>query len=212
MDKLEGEGFITNMIDYLKKTPRELLRKRPKIINDLIVSKGNVEISHIQICRMEIWTSIRRILNLVTFGRLQKQMKRLNYDKLFHLYMVLYLKDGSTIGIEKNERVRVWKNPKTDKRADCKMHFVRKKLSLKTFIENGEKLGGEDFYRYSSHFNNCQRFVNELLVSNGIRHMSKFVMQDVSELFSEAYKKLFQGITDVASLARYAYEGGEIKN
>lgn len=208
LEILYGEGFISDLIDYLKETPKMILRKRPKIINDLLVSKGDVEIISIRICRTEIKSSIKNLMDIVTFGQLKIEMKKLNYDKLFHLYMIIYLKDGSKIGIEKNERVRIWNDPKLDINSECVNSNI-KSVTLKKFIENGEKRGGKEFYRYSSYKNNCQKFVNDLLVSNGITKLSNFVLQDVKNLFTDIYKKLFQGVTDFAGIARYIYEGGK---
>ena len=117
------------------------------------------------------------------------------------LTLIIYLNDGCVFAIEKNERIKIIYNPKMG--GECKTMDLHKHIPLLEFIENGEHRGGLNFYRYSAHKDNCQKFVNQLLVSNGIRAFTPFIMQNVDQLFTSAYRKIFQGVTDVAGYAKY---------
>jgi hypothetical protein len=204
---MEGEGFLTDLKIYLKNTSLSKLRARPKILNDLLTIKGNVKIIKVSVCRKELSYKIRWLMDTFTFGELKKRMKKFNFDKLYHLYLKVYLEDGTVFGIEKNERVKIFEFGilQSDFQAECKSSKMN--VSLLKFIENGEKKGGKEFYRYSAHKNNCQKFANDLLLANGV-NLSKFIMQDVEILLTGRYKSIFQGITDFAGLSKYVIQGG----
>lgn len=206
----EGKGFIKDTIDYVKKFSLEKLRSRPPQINNLLKKYGNNRVKKVAVCRQELMGASKILTNILTLGTYEKNKHRLNYDKVFHLYMVVYLDNGVSFGIEKNERVMVWYNPKKpEKRADseCIERNSINRPTLNNFIENGEKRGGVNFYRYSAYKNNCQKFVNDLTTSNGL-NLSKFVLQDAGSLLEPRFRKLAVGITDIAGMARYL-TGGE---
>lgn len=205
----EGQGFVKDTIEYVKKFSLEKLRSRPPQINNLLKKYGNNRVKKIIVCRQELVGASKLLTNILTLGTFEKNKHRLNYDKVFHLYMVVYLDNGISFGIEKNERVMVWFNPKTPKQredSECIERNVINRPTLDNFIENGEKIGGRNFYRYSAYYNNCQRFVNDLTTSNGL-NLSKFVLQDAGSLLEPKFRKLAVTITDVAGMARYLIGG-----
>ena len=66
------------------------LESRPKILNDLITLKGDVMISKIEVCRNPIKQIFEKLINIASIGMLNRTMNTLGYDRLYHLYLVLY--------------------------------------------------------------------------------------------------------------------------
>lgn len=210
----EGAGFVQNTINYVSKYSLEKLRSRPPQMNELLKKYGNNRITKISVCRQELMGASKYLTNTLTLGTFEKNRKRLNYDKVYHLYMVIYLDNGVSVGIEKNERINIWYNPIKPKKtptSECEERSVINRPTLDNFILNGEKKGGRNFYRYSAFRDNCQKFVNDLTTSNGL-NLSKFVLQDAGALLEPRFRKLALGITDIAGMARYIVGGSEYEN
>lgn len=209
---VEGSGLTSFITDRLKKRPLNV----QKMLND----HGSKMIVSVNVCRVPLSNVIKNVLSKITLGKLDISMNQHNYDNLFHLYMNMTFEDGTVIGIEKNQRVKITQSGISGKGSmehagslpsECKGASVRKK-NLIEFMENGEKRGDAtgELYRYSALKNNCQKFINDLLVSNGINHLSQFVLQDVSNLLPGYTKteKVLNAVTDAAAIVDYLVKGG----
>jgi hypothetical protein len=208
---VDGAGLTSFITDRLK--------KRPLNVQQMLDAHGTKMVVSVRVCRVPITSAIKNTLSKITLGKLDVAMKEHNYDNLFHLYMNMTFEDGTIIGIEKNQRVKITMSGIQGKGSmehagnepsECKGASVRKILS--EFMANGEKRGDAtgEFYRYSAMKNNCQKFVNDLLVSNGVSHLSKFVLQDVGNLLPGYTKteKLINATTDAAAIVDYLVRGG----
>jgi hypothetical protein len=64
---------------------------------------------------------------------------------------------------------------------------------------------GDKFFSYKGQDNNCQYFINNLLISNGLNTdvLEKFILQDVRSLFdgNERFRKIVNTTTDIGSVA-----------
>ena len=77
--------------------------------------------------------------------------------------------------------------------------------TLNEFIYLGEKRANngqeKNFWRYIGYKDNCQKFVNDLLVSNGINHLTSFVLQDIEQLVKTPFiKNIMKSIVDAYTL------------
>ncbi len=196
-----------SLVNYAKSTTLEILRKRPKILNNLLSKYGDNKIIKISICRTPLSKPVYYLVNIITLDEFRKNRKKLNYDNIYHLYMIVYLDNGVIFGIEKNVRLNIWFKITIRKNSKCKNKIVNN-ITLIDFIENGEKIGGSDFYRYTADYNNCQKFINDLLKSNKIIGLSKFVLQDAGSLVSQEIAEKSHTITDIAGVGHYLYSGG----
>ena len=193
-----GSGVISNI--------KAKLNRRPKILNDLLKSKGDQKITNIEICRIPITSMFQKLLNLATLGKMRKKMKSLHYDKLYHLYLVVHLVDGSVYSIEKNQRVTVLKGKKQG--GECRAMWLNSKKTLRQFIETAEKLKIPGFYVYRMATTNCQHFIASLMNANGIRKFNKFILQDVEKLAPGYIKKIANVITDTVAVGDLIIKGG----
>lgn len=201
-DDMEGGGVK----DFITGIPTAL-SGRPKILNDLITEYDDIPIIHISVCRQPIYSIFERGLNFLTMGALRKKMVQLGYDKLFHLYMVVTFEGGDQWYIEKNQRVNAQKFTTIPENAECTTQTPFNK-TLKDMIETVESKQIPGLYRYDAFKDNCQKFVYDVLNSNGISEHNDFIIQDVSKLAPRWLKYAARFITDIGGVIDYVYRGG----
>ena len=136
-------------------------------------------------------------------------MKKKGYDNLYHLYLVLYLANGKIYSIEKNQRVNVIEGKKEGPDDACGPALNYGEQSLGKFLIDAESEEIEGFYRYNAFKDNCQKFVKDILNSNGITQFNEFILQDVSTLAPSYLSKIVKKVTDIAGYVDYAIRGGE---
>lgn len=208
--KLANDLAGSGVIDYFKEKGEQLLditvRGRPKILNDLIKSEGNQIISAIKVCRRPITKVLTTLLNILTLGEMKKEMNRLGYDELFHLYIIVYLENGAIYSLEKNARVNVVVGEIEG--GECEPLYEYGGATLEQFIINSENQDIDNFYQYDSFNNNCQMWAYTILNANGISQFNSFIKQDINDLAPEIYKKIIKGLTNVAGITNYVMHGG----
>ncbi len=191
----------------------------PPKIKNWIEKNKNKKISKLIVCRKPVNGAIKNILNFVSNGKFKKSLKGLRYEDIFHLY--LYITIGKkTWRIEKNAVVEL----KIDNRninEDCMeinlkeiggggMQFsdsiITKNIKLGNFIENGKNYQ-KDFWSYNAASNNCQNFIESLLVGNKLikknNNIHKFIKQDSKAIFENNPKyleKFSKTFTDLGGL------------
>ena len=204
IDEIQGDGVIGDLQDkFIKK----FLGNRPKVINDLIKNYGTHTIIKIEVCRVAVKQLWVKLINAMSIGILKQKMKERDYDKLFHLYVIIHLDNGDRYRIEKNQRMKIIKDPKISEGTKC--NPVNVKLNLAEFIIAPEKVNMKNLYRYNAFSENCQNYVKRLLNANGITQFNDFILQNVKDLAPGIVQKIARGITDVAGVADYVIRGGE---
>ncbi len=199
-----GDGLITN-----------LLSKRPKPIRDFLIKRGRIQITDMKVCRKPVAGIIQKLSNVLTFGQYNKIKKSLNYDDVFHLYLVLTLKNGEVYTIEKNQRVEVSKGFRHSQ--DCKMVELKLSGNIGLFNSNGLILRAEQNnleYRYSAHKYNCQDFVMKILESSNLLtpELKEFILQDADKLMPAGFlRTLAQKATDTAGTVDMVLKGGGLQ-
>lgn len=199
----QGKGFI-----------KDMLRKRPKVITDLLAKRGDVPISAIQIFRTPVVGAVQKVINLMTSGDFFKTRDKLGYDDIFHLFMYVDFANGKpTVSIEKNQRVGVGKPAGRRDNSEYVSVNLTKPMTLRQMIEASEAVY-KNLYYYTSSQHNCQRFIMELLNNVGLLSAEnrKFIMQDAEQLVkSPTIRKIANIATGVAGVADFVVKGGELK-
>ena len=162
---------------------------------------GNENIVKITVGREPLSSPIKQTLNLLSLGKLDISLKNLNYDKLFHLFLILKLSNGKSFHIEKNQRINVYEGGIRGETIDVPMKTPIKVID---FIDKTKKRMGPNFFPYDIR-NNCQQFVDNLLTANGLNNATthKFINQDVKEVFQSMpgyIEKISRGITNIAGV------------
>ena len=190
-----------------------MLNKRPKAINDFLKLHGNKSIRRIIVSRIPVSAKIQFIANLVSNGGWTANMKKLNYDDVYHLFMIVELDDGLLFKIEKNSRVDITVGKRT--LGDTMINIDNIKNTLNDMFEFSERLYGlERIYRYDPFKTNCQVLLVDLLssIDKITPPLKTYIMQNATSLIeNDIFKYIAKGVTDLAASSRYMIEGGRKK-
>lgn len=211
---LEGTGMISDIVDKVKSKVTNYvdnaLNTRPGQVDKLLKLHGDTPVQMITILRKPIQSMVKKFINFVSGGQLERAQKELKYDDIYHLYVNFTLSNGKVVGIEKNARVNTNLNgfPTKGLATSNMLQLSGKNIPLRQFIESAEKKHGANFYRYNASSYNCQQFVNAMMDAGGIEGAREFVMQDASKLINSAgLSKGAKVVTDLAALAERAVLG-----
>ena len=188
----------TEAIDRVK-TAISGRTQAPPIVRNLLSKQGDKVITAINVGRTPVNSVITSILNAVSQGKLEENQKKLGFDQIFHLFLVITLEGGYRFLIERNESVHV-SNGDLNRGTQISVP-LNKKITLNKFIDTGSS-GNSSFWQYSVSQNNCQAFCLDLLSKNGLltSEASKFITQDAIKLLENtgAVKGIADKITDFA--------------
>ncbi len=101
---------------------------------------GSLEIDKLYVCKKPIMQAIADFANGFSKGQLQENMDRQGYEKLMHLYMIVYIRDGPTIKIEKNQVVEI--KPSDDAGKQYLQVTQLGKSTVKELLDDAEKRVG----------------------------------------------------------------------
>lgn len=175
---------------------------------------GHFTINKIYICRKPIHKGVELFLNAFTLGKYSNYKNDLNYDSVFHLYLMILLSNGMWMLLEKNERPVL--KPSDYKNVVDYQHmhvFVEyDKITLREFVDNAIQLMGKnEFFIYDSLKSNCQNFVTDILTSNNLwsTKYDLFVNQSINESLDKinGLKGILRKITDVGAITNQIIAG-----
>ena len=203
--KLKGKGIL----DYFIKSDK-LTNKSQKVMDNL----GNVPVKRIQIYRTPINSMISKALELISLGTFSTG----EYDKLYHLAMVLTLENNKNIIVEKNSVINLSGEYKTTDKTEVLDIPFNKPITLKgMFDKTLNRVGNKKMYLYDAfgrgEATNCQGFIKEMLISENLYtpDVDKFVYQDLTNIqknLNSYVPDVARVITDVGSI----FGLGEHKN
>lgn len=154
-------------------------------------------------CKNPISETFDTILNLISTGQFQKEKQKLNYDNMFHLFLVLELKNGLLIRLEKNQVLNIGIISKDFKKKSCLKVPMVKNLTINNLLNNALKNIGKSFFLYNAENNNCQIFIDNLLTYSNLNNntLKNYVLQNTKKLINNLpsiTKDLINGATDLA--------------
>jgi len=189
----------------------------PPAVRELVKDHGEDVIMTIKVCRKPVGKLVSLVANALSMGDLKRHMKKYSYDDMFHLYMILTIKNRKTGNVEhrlleKNERVSVSsKLPADDGSGTCMETIEVGDILVGEFISKGMKKMGSKFYKYNAGTSNCQVFVRSMLDASGLLtpEIHDFVFQDVDELVKNnpLTFKIMEKITDAGARGRILQQG-----
>jgi len=170
----------------------------------------------IAVARKPINSTIRKLLNWLSLGKLEKNMHKLGYDELYHNFLLITTADGKMYRIERNEVVENVPIKKGDlQREMYKFEITKKGVMIsdliKPFVED------KDFWVYSGSTNNCQAFTKSIVekgIENGyIELPDEETMnilnenQPINEILTPFTSVVSDVVTDVVGAARRVTDG-----
>jgi len=178
--------------------------KLPTKVKNMLKKFGNEKIKSIYLIRTPVPKYITELLNVASLGEFNKNLKKANYDRLFHLAIVFRTGKGEVL-LEKNESVNMSESIPKGEGTETADINLSQDITINEVLERTKKHMGDDrFLKYDAYDNNCQNFVLNILKANGLGDEKdyEFVKQDTEELFktSPYLRTLARSITDLAGL------------
>jgi len=211
---LEGDG-LKDIFKTGKRVIGKLLfgdNSYPQDVVKILQKYGNSQIVNMYVVRKPIDNTIKDVINVISLNQVEENLKRTNYDKLFHLSLEVQLDNGILLKIEKNERINISKINSIGG-SDC-MQVNISSITLNEFLDKCKNVMQDRFYSYNFEKNNCQDFILNLLSANNCLtyELKDFMKQDVKNLFNNmpVVKNIINGITNLASKASIVMQGGDI--
>ena len=170
----------------------------PSSVKTLLAQHGDANITSLFAWRPP--NKSRGIINLITAGTFEKNVKDLDYRDIFHVGVSFVLSDGYRGSLEKIDSVVA--TPYMDNLASSDYMITKPRApnTLNNSMLNILRLfGKQKLWRYDALTSNCQDFVLGFLsVSNALTQPIKtFIEQDASGLLKGAPTKFMQFLTDV---------------
>jgi hypothetical protein len=196
------------------KGPRTAASTRFKSFLDANAGKKVVSV---QLGRKPIVPVIHKALDAISFGAFSRRQKQLNYDKVYHNYLLVTLDDGKTYKMEKNETILHTPAKASDfKNQMWDIPLKGKALNLKDMVATASAGNESRFYKYRANSDNCQRFTRDMIEKNGLLpedNSDAMSVQDAKSLVSAVPfgETVTNAITDAASVADRAIHGDGAK-
>ena len=207
-----GFGFLpsflqrpNSMMQQIKDKIKEKIffpsREFSNAFKSIMSKYGNLRIKSARMRRAPIGSAINSLLNILSLGKFEQYRKEKNFDKYFHLGIVLELEGGKKLLLEKNAKPEFSENFKdTNETVYMGPVTISGQPTLNEFIQKTvDKNGMYKFTNYDPFKNNCQAFILMLLEANNslTPALKNFIYQDVQTLLER-----IPSFTD--KLARFA--------
>jgi hypothetical protein len=212
-----GVNRIVNIV-----TKPLIRRDAPPYYREFLERYGNIKINEIWIGKTPIQKTFDSLINIISLGKWSQTKNNLNYDDMFHLYIIFKLEGNITVRNEKNEVLSINLLDNEDYKKN-KHIFLSNYLNMKPVNINDlhktalKNVGPERLYLYKGDSTNCQLFIHDLLFYSGIYNdeIDGFVMQKAGTLVSSLpilTQKIMQGATDAASFFNTLIYGAGLMN
>ncbi|MBC7748402.1 MAG: hypothetical protein H7Z76_07475 [Methylotenera sp.] len=212
------KSFANKVVDIGKEAVKRISTvitgrtSAPPIVRNLLERQGHKVIAGIKVGRRPVNKVILGVLNAVSEGTVEDNRKSMNYDDIFHLFLIVTLNDGYKFKIERNESVGV-SNGNLDNGEQINVP-LNKKITLNEFVENGSS-GNSSFWQYHPVTNNCQLFCVSMLSQNGLltSEIKAFILQDAERLMlnTPVARKFAEHVANLASKVHILIHGANRK-
>lgn len=206
----KAAGLFSRLKEKLKKRfiPRKGESER---LRKFLDGKGDQAVTKIEIARKPVFSTIQTVLNIASRGKLAKKRKELGYNDLYHNYLLVTLKDGSTYRVENNHQVEAMPATANDYKGERSNVPITTEKSLKDMVATASK-DDPKFWKYDARSSNCQDFTRKMLTKNGLKPENDPPQQDAAALTGVLPYKgaVAKAITDVAQYADQVIHGGAV--
>ena len=187
----------------------------PPSVRKWFADNGSKMITNITLYRSPVNSLILKTLNIISLGAFKEKLKKLGFDKMFHLYLKLDFGNNESALVEKNEviNIRSWRNSDS---SDNTLKFNSiPSIPVNVFFQNAQIMMGDRYFIYDAFTNNCQVYLQSLLKANNLLtpEADKFIFQDVTTLSKElpGLSKFARFTTDTASKIDTLIKGKGLK-
>jgi len=185
---VDGQGFL----DEISVLPPDFKK--------WLTDKRDVNVNAIHICRVPVEKTFTDLFNIITKNKLEAKLKQLKYDRLYHIFMIYHLMDGTFWLIDRQDRLNVFPyDPKVgivstrEKQWKGKMKcmkniYVGNKTVHEMFTNHKKSIGGWNKMKwYDVQNNNCQHFILNHLKANKLDTVEsrRFILQKINEILND---------------------------
>lgn len=178
-----------------------ILNKLPSSVQALLDKVGDKKIDTLEIFRRPLEKELTGALDFLTGDSVKKFLNKSNYDKLFHLGIII----NNKFIFDKQENFHFEKIPKGFRKPNVEYSPVSNvpDITIKQlFRETRKKMGDNKFFGYDALKNNCQDFVVASLEAIGASFNKDFVKQDLTDLVKRIPKWQQKFSTALIGVAR----------
>ena len=208
-----GMKYAKRIYNRVKETLNGVRKHASPSVRQWLEKHGDVPIADVVIARKPVYSVIEKLANLLSAGKWEKNKEKLSYDRMFHLFMLIRLTDGTVAKVEKNQVVEIkparWG---IDRETEHVKYSISNGKTMNALVRAAEsKVGAEKVWVYDSRTQNCQFFIKWLLNDAGgwNSEIDKFVMQDAEKVLEGlgVLGDAARVITDIAGVADVAMNG-----
>ena len=182
-DECEGSGLLDPLIN------KNFSNKVKQMLNIY----GDMPIVKLDVIKNVVNPAITSTLNLLA---------NKNYDKLYHLGLIVYFSNGKSVILEKQSSIVISTNY-TLKNRELKNVSIPQGLTLNTLIKTVYDKVGSKLFLYSGYNNNCQNFVINILQTNNLLNdeLRSYVKQDTDDIFRNSnVRRVVNTVTDIGGV------------
>ena len=189
-------------------------------ITNILEKYGNMKIKSIRIGRRPINSLVERAFNIISLGKWSKLREQYYFDKLFHLFLILTLEDGTVISFEKNSIVTMTENDErcSMKDVDCiDLEYPTDSITLNELAKKPlHRIGIKKYFIYDPFEQNCQIFIRNVLETFDLysKKVEDFVYQDITEIVEKLpwyVKYVAKTVTDLDATVSKVTGAGQKK-
>ena len=157
-------------------------------IKKILTKYGNQKVRAIRIGRRPINNMVEKAFDVISLGKWSKLRDQYYYDRLFHLFLIITLEDGTIISLEKNSIVTMTEDDErcSMKDVECiELEYPADSLILDELVRKPlERIGKEKYFIYHPFDQNCQIFIRDVLTTFGLynKKIDDFVYQDITAI------------------------------
>ena len=196
-NELDGSGLLDTMIKngYINNVKKVIDTYSNNIVKQLVIVRTP----------LDKYTEMA--LNATSLFHFNKTKNRNNYDDYFHLHLNVVLDNGITLTVEKNEVINIAKGNQLKSNSQTMMvKNTPPNTTLKQLMDRTQIHQGPKYFLYQASSNNCQYFIKDLLLANGVSDPAyiEFVKQDTESIFKNSpfFRKLATTATDLGAVVQ----------
>jgi hypothetical protein len=219
---VSAKDKVVDTLATAKESAVEYLQPRlddyPNSTKKMLDKYGDKTVTQAIIHRKPIDAYIPVVLNLVSLGKWNEAVKKVGYDKFFHLSLIVEV-EGEMLNVEKLDVVSITEGVPSGKGVESQdVPLEGESFTLLELLETARKaVGDKAFFEYDSFQNNCQSFVSYLLKGQGLygEEEEAFTYQPIQSIVDEMpdYVKKFQrGLTDISATLKKITGMGVVGN
>ena len=194
-----GDGIFSRKLDFSNK------------IKKILKKYGDENIVSIRVGRRPINKLVEKAFNIISVGKWNELRQQYYYDKLFHLFLILTLQDGTKLSLEKNDIVNMNVNDSrcSESGVDCiELEYPQNSITVNDLVNNSlDRIGKNNYFVYDPFKLNCQIFIKSVLESFGLYNnkVNDFVYQDLTDIIKNLpfyVKWTGKAVTDISAFGK----------